>query len=72
MEFFDDPNEETPPGGWAPDPPDLEWAVEKLRNKDWANELEHLELLGAIMFSSDEEADEFVEWVHRQRRECQA
>jgi hypothetical protein len=59
--------DEWPPLGHAPEPPDIEQTLEKLRNKDWADDSEWLELLGAL-FGSDEEVDEFSAWIHRRRR----
>ena len=70
MKLIDDDMEE-PPGGWAPDPPGLEWALARLQSGEPLDDaLESLEVLAAIMFSSEEEADEFAAWVHRQRRGC--
>jgi hypothetical protein len=56
-----------PPLGQAPVPPNIDQILTKLRNKDWADDLEHLEILGAL-FGSDEEVDEFVAWIDRRRR----
>jgi hypothetical protein len=55
-----------PPPGPALVPPNIEQTLTKLRNRDWADEVEHLELLSDLV--SDEEIDELVAWIHRRRR----
>jgi transposase len=57
--------EELPPV--FPDPPDVEQTLARIRNRDYKNDLEWLELFGALF--TDEESEAFVEWVHRERRE---
>jgi hypothetical protein len=61
---------EAPTGGHAPDTPDLEWALARLRSGEPLDNDECFEVLAALMFSSEEEADEFAAWVRRQRRGC--
>lgn len=61
----DAPSKELPP--LFPDPPDVEQTLARIRNRDYKNDLEWLELLGALF--TDEESEAFVAWVHRQRRE---
>jgi hypothetical protein len=60
------------PGGATngfPDPPGLEQIIARLRNGEpFKDGLEALEVLAAIMFSCEEEADEFEAWVRRERR----
>jgi hypothetical protein len=63
----DAPPEELPPV--FPDPPGLEQIIARLRNGEpFKDGLEALEVLAAIMFSSEEEADEFEAWVRHERR----
>jgi hypothetical protein len=61
----DVPPAELPPV--FPDPPDVEQTLARIRNRDYQNDLEWLELFGALF--TDEESEAFVEWVHRGRRE---
>ena len=68
MEPILNPEDLPPIGDWvAPDRPDPKETLARLQRGDFKDDLERLELLGAL-FSSDEEVDHFVAWVRRERR----
>jgi hypothetical protein len=61
---------EAPTEGRTPDTSYTEWALARLQSGEPLDNDESLEVLAALMFSSEEEADEFPAWVRRQRRGC--
>jgi hypothetical protein len=61
---------EAPTEQYVPDTPYAEWALARLQSGEPLDNDEFFEVLAALMFSSEEEADEFPAWVRRQRRGC--
>jgi hypothetical protein len=64
---------EAPSDGHAPDTPDTsyaEWALDRLQSGEPLDNDEYFEVLAALTFSSQEDADEFAAWVDRRRRGC--
>jgi hypothetical protein len=47
-----------------------EWALARLQSGEPLDNDEYFEVLAALTFSSEEDADQFAAWVHRQRRGC--